>query len=438
MNAQRLKLTVVLFTLVAGGAMSLARGTAARAGGSALDEALRAALDEQGFTGRVGQSLEARLGRQVDKQLADLGRRAFHDSLLALGDDNSCAGCHAAPAGFGDTQSIAIGVSNNGVVGPDRAGPRNQRRAPMILNNVFYPRLMWNSRFASLSGDPFDNSAGFQFPAPEGFSLSGLPHLLTAQAFSPVTERPEMAGCGVDVPATNDGIRASVVARLNASEEYRKLFGQNFPSVKAGAPVTYEMLARAVAEFESTLVFDDAPVDRFARGQKNALSEDEKRGALLFFGAAGCVQCHKVSGQSNEMFSDFEQHVVGVPQISPSVTNVCFDRPGAHGGFGVEQVTGSPIALYAFRTSPLRNVSVQPTFFHNGAFTSLEDALRFHLNPAAGLAAYNPAQAGLDADLQGPQGPTQPLLERLDPLMPTPRALPEKEVPQPFAFLHNG
>jgi cytochrome c peroxidase len=438
MNTQRLKLTLVLLALACAGAMSLARGTAARGGGGSLDEALSATLDGHGFTGRVGQSLEQRLGRKVDNQLADLGRLAFHDSLLALGDDNSCAGCHAAPAGFGDTQSIAIGVSNNGIVGPDRAGPRNQRRAPMILNNVFYPRLMLNSRFAALSGDPFDNSAGFQFPAPEGFSLSPLPHLLTAQAFIPVTERPEMAGFGADVPGTNDGVRAAVVERLNQSAEYRKLFGQIFPAVKSGAPVTYEMLARAVAEFEFTLVFADAPLDRFARGQKNAMSEDEKRGALLFFGAAGCVQCHKVSGQSNEMFSDFEQHVVGVPQLSPSVTNVSFDGPGADEDFGLEQVTGSPADRYAFRTSPLRNVSAQPTFFHNGAFTRLEDALRFHLNPAAGLASYDPAQAGLDADLQGPLGPTQPLLDRLDPLMQTPVALGDEEFRQLLAFLTNG
>jgi cytochrome c peroxidase len=437
MNTQRLKLTVVLFALVACGAMLMARGTAAR-GGNPLDDELRAALDGHGFTGRVGQSLEQRLGRKVDNQLADLGRLAFHDSLLGLADDNSCAGCHAAPAGFGDTQSIAIGVGNNGLVGPDRAGARNQRRAPMILNNVFYPRLMLNSRFAALSGDPFDNSGGFQFPAPEGFSLSGLPHLLTAQAFIPVTERPEMAGFGLDVPGTNDGVRLRVVERLNQSDEYRKLFGKIFPEVKAGAPVTYEMLARAVAEFEFTLVFADAPLDRFARGQKNALSADEKRGALLFFGAAGCVQCHKVSGQSNEMFSDFEQHVVGVPQVAPALTNVTFDGPGANEDFGLEQVTGSPSDRYAFRTSPLRNVSLQPTFFHNGAFTRLEDALRFHLDPAAGLGTYNPAQAGLDVDLQGPLGPTEPLLERLDPLVQTPVALGDAEFKQLLAFLTNG
>jgi cytochrome c peroxidase len=43
------------------------------------------------------------------------------------------------------------------------------------------------------------------------------------------------------------------------------------------------MLARAIAEFEFTLVFADAPIDKFARGLKNAMTEDEKRGAVLFF-----------------------------------------------------------------------------------------------------------------------------------------------------------
>ena len=113
----------------------------------------------------------------------------------------------------------AIGVDNNNTVGPERAGPRNQRRAPMVINNAFFPALMWNSRFAALSGDPFDNSAGFQFPFPEGFSLSGLPHLLTAQAFISVTEKPEMAGFHPGLPGSNDGIRDEVTARLNATPE---------------------------------------------------------------------------------------------------------------------------------------------------------------------------------------------------------------------------
>ncbi|HEV2761351.1 MAG TPA: cytochrome c peroxidase, partial [Pyrinomonadaceae bacterium] len=262
--------------------------------------------------------------------------------------------------------------------------------------------------------------------------------LLTAQAFIPVTEKPEMAGFHPSLPGSNDGIRDAVVARLNAAPEYRKLFGQIFPEVKNGAPVTYEMLARAIAEFEFTLTFADAPVDRFARGQKNAMSDEEKRGALLFFGQAGCVSCHAVAGQSNEMFSDFRMHVAGVPQIAPAVANVTFDGPGANEDFGLEQVTGNPADRYAFRTSPLRNLALQPTFFHNGAFTRLEDALRYHLDALGSAPTYDPAEAGLDADLQGPHGPLAPVLARLDPQLATPVVLSDEEFQQLLAFLRTG
>ena len=57
-----------------------------------------------------------------------------------------------------------------------------------------------------------------------------------------------------------------------------------------------------------------------------------------------------------------------------------FDGPGEDEDFGLEQVTGDPADRYKFRTSPLRNVALQPAFFHNGAFTRLEDAIRHHLD----------------------------------------------------------
>ena len=438
MSIQQCKLTIVFLLFISVGIVVLTRRTLASNGADVLTDELSAVLSQHGFTGRVGLSLEQRLGRKIDHQLADLGRLAFHDSLLGLNNDNSCSGCHAAPLGFGDSQSIAIGIENNNIVGPDRTGPRNQRRAPLILNNVFFPALMWNSRFNSVSGDPFDNSAGFQFPLPEGFSLSELPHLLTAQAFIPPTEKPEMAGFHPSVPGSNDGIRAAVIERLNANPEYRKLFGQNFPEVKAGAPITYEMLARAMAEFEFTLVFADAPIDKFARGQKNAMTEDEKRGALIFFGSGNCVSCHAVSGRSSEMFSDFQQHVAGIPQIAPAVGNVTFDGFGAIEDFGLEQITGNPSDRYAFRTSPLRNLALQPTFFHNGCFTRLEDAVRYHLDAIGSAPGYDPVAAGLDADLQGPQGPIAPVLARIDHDLATPVRLSTDEFRQLIAFLRTG
>ena len=399
-----------------------------------LDAELRAYLTTLGFTGRIASTLEVRLGRRIDHQVAEVGRMLWFDPIGGLNDDNTCGGCHSPTNGFGDTQSIAIGIDNNGIVGPDRTGPRNQRRSPMVLNTAFYPTLMWNSRFRALSGDPFDNSAGLQFPDPEGLTLSYQRHLLGAQAFIPPTERVEVAG--FTFPGGNDDIRNEVLRRLNATRNYRDLFSRAFPDVKVGNPITFDHVGRAVAEFEFTLVAADAPIDRYARGDRNAMSDAEKRGAVLFFGRGGCVGCHAVSGQSNEMFSDFREHVIGVPQVAPSVGNVTFDGPGHDEDFGLEQVTGNAGDRYAFRTSPLRNVALQPAFMHNGAFVRLEDAIRHHLDPVASATSYSPAR--LAADLRGPTGPAGPVLQRLDSRLVTPTILSDEELSDVVAFVRNG
>ena len=399
-----------------------------------LDVALRNYLTSHGFTGRIASTLETRLGRRIDRQLANVGRLLWFDPIQGLNNDNTCGGCHSPTHGFGDTQPIAIGIDNNGIVGPGRTGPRNQRRSPMVINTAFYPTLMWNSRFHAPSGDPFDNSVGFVFPDPEGTTLSHLPHLLAAQAFIPLTERVEQAG--FHFPGDNDDIRAEVLRRLNDNGNYRQLFARVSKAVKAGAPITFDDVGRAIAEFEFSLVFADAPIDRYARGARNALTPSEKQGAVLFFGRAGCVVCHSVSGQSNEMFSDFRQHVAGIPQIAPSFSNVEFDGPGADEDFGLEQATGNTADRYAFRTSPLRNVALQSAFMHNGAFVRLEHAIRYHLNAVGEAATFSTAQ--LPADLQGPTGPVQPMLDRLDPLLRTPVPLTKEEFESLVDFVGNG
>jgi cytochrome c peroxidase len=399
-----------------------------------VDATLRGYLAELGFTGRVASTLETRLGRRIDHRLANIGRLLWFDPIQGLNDDNACAGCHSPTNGFGDTQPIAIGIDNNGIVGKDRTGPRNQRRSPMVINNVFYPTLMWNSRFHARSGDPFDNREGFVFPSPEGRSLSHLPHLLTAQAFIPPTERVEAAG--FHFPGDNDAIRAEVTRRLNESSGYRELFGRVFPNVGRGDPITFDHFARAIAEFEFTQVYANAPIDRYARGNGTALTISQKRGAVLFFGRAGCVGCHAVSGRSNEMFSDFRQHVAGIPQVMPSFTNMVFDGPAMNEDFGLEQATGEAADRYAFRTSPLRNVALQPAFMHNGAFVQLEDAIRYHLDAIGQAPVYS--TASLPPDLRGPTGPIGPVLERLDPRLREPVRLGPREFEALVDFVRNG
>jgi cytochrome c peroxidase len=436
-----------------------------------LDARLAKILSKANFTGRVESTLEARLGRRIDPRLADLGRMLWFDNAHSLGQDNTCAGCHSPSNGFGDSQSIAIGVDSNGIVGPRRTGPRNQRRSPMVINAAFLRSLMWNGRFSAPSGNPFDNSQGFLFPAPETHTRFPandpvVKHLLQAQAHIPPTELVEVAGFagtagtigprfdqfdeghGLPVPLPdasgfrNEPIRQHVLQILNGLPKYRKLFGTIFPSVKAGGPIDFTMFGLAIAEFEFTLTFANAPIDQFARGSRDAMTTGEKRGALLFFGKAGCVTCHAVSGKSNEMFTDFQNRVIGVPQIAPHFgvgeSNMIFDGPGEDEDFGLEQITGNPADRYRFRTAPLRNIKLAPAFFHNGAFTSLEDAVRHHLDVFDSANNYDPKRAGVARDLRMRRGPIEPVLDRLDPLLRTPIDLSRQELDDLVKFVGDG
>jgi cytochrome c peroxidase len=475
LSARRRRALEVLLSLVAFVAIVVVismhpeESQAAPAGASRLDRMLIDVLSSAGFTGNVEATLEARLGRPVHPALADLGRLLFFDKVLALHDDNSCAGCHSPAFGFGDSQPMAIGVDNNDIVGPNRRGPRNQRRSPLVANTAFYPALMWTPRFVALSGDPFDPSLGFKFPPPESV-VTGEPTLLAAQGSLPSTELVEMAGFtgitanpgpfgprhfqfddghGQVLPAPdatgfhNFPIQAAVDARLNAIPEYLERFGVVF---NGGVPlppggITISMRRRAIAEFQTTLTAADAPLDRFARGDRHAMTPAQKRGALLFFGEARCVGCHAVGGQSNEMFSDFQPHRIGGPQVAPAfgvgAGNTIFDGPGENEDFGFQQTEGDPALRYTFRTAPLRNLKVAPAFFHNGAFGTLEAAIAHHLDVEASLRSYDPNANNLPSDLA--VGPFDGILEAgIDPRLQTPIQLTSQEFSDLVEFVRDG
>jgi cytochrome c peroxidase len=464
--AHSLATVLSIFTLLCLPAVGQKRGD-----DGTLDKKLQKLLHQSGFTGRVESSLEMRLHRKVNPQLADLGRLLFFDVAGGLHDDNTCAGCHSPSSGFGDTQSIAIGVQNNLTVGSNRTGPRNQRRTPSVVNTAFYPKLMWNGRFLSLSGDPFDNSQGFQFPLPEGTTRFPpndpiVKQLLVAQAHIPPTELVEVAGFtgtrgqigprfdqfddglgGVVPPPDgtgfrNEPIRQEVLKRLNGNAIYRDLFGKLFPEVAHGAPIDFTMFGRAIAEFEFTQVYANTPLDKFGRGDRHAMNTPQKRGALIFFGKGKCSSCHSVGGQSNEMFSDFQMHNIGVPQIAPffgvGLGNVIFDGSNEDEDFGLEQITGDQNDRYKFRSSPLRNAALQPAFFHNGAFTRIEDAIRHHLDVKQSVHNYDAVEAGVAPDLTQRLASSEAMLETLDPLLKDRTRLNEREFRDLVSFVRDA
>jgi cytochrome c peroxidase len=438
-------------------------------GDPVLDHQLAKVLAAAGFTGSIESTLEARLGRPLDPALADLGRLLFFDKILSLHNDNSCAGCHSPAFGFGDSQPMAIGVSNNDIVGPNRKGPRNQRRSPLVANTIFYPALMWTGRFIARSGDPFDPSQGFKFPPPEHLVFDE-PTLLAAQGSLPSTELVEMAGFrgiavnpgpfgsrhfpfddgqGQTLPAPdatgfhNVPIQAAVDARLNTIPAYLEKFGQvyhNSVPLPAGG-ITLQMRRRALAEFQASLTAANAPLDRFARGERGAMTVAQKRGALLFFGAARCIHCHAVAGPSNEMFSDFTTHCIGGPQLAPvfgvGTGNVLFDGPDENEDFGLEQTEGDPALRYTFRTAPLRNLKVAPAFFHNGAFGTLEAAIAHHLDVRRSLRTYNPRVNRVPRDLF--EAPSAGIIEAgIDPLLRQPIRLSREEFHNLVAFVRDA
>lgn len=492
-------------------------------GFSGTDKELTHLLALHNYTGRIQEQLETRLGRKLDPKKIELGKLIFFDKGLAWHQDNSCVGCHAPAVGFGDSQFMAIGVESNGVVGKNRKGPRNQRRSPMVINTGFYPSLMWNGRFFSNTDDPFDNSKGFTFPAPEADTFfrsndHNINHLLIAQAHMPFTELPEMAGfrnspaefnmskfqgfllhnaaaradkkrlsgkplftntrqaaspgkkldayaceqydvsifsdddTGFPLPPfensfVNFPIRRKTLELINKMPEYRRLFAEIYPESETGG-IEFFMIGQAIAEFEFFLTFATAPIDKFAIGQYNALTEQEKRGAILFFKKGNCVACHSVSGSSNEMFSDFRMHNVGIPQLTPKfgieTGNVGFATLDAllcrNGTFdlGRFEFDGLDDSKFLFRTSPLRNVALQPSFFHNGAFDDLRNAVVYHLNPRENIRHYKPQKNGISSNVTYHEEGMKYILARLDKLLKKGINLTSREVDDLVAFLSVG
>jgi cytochrome c peroxidase len=192
----------------------------------------------------------------------------------------------------------------------------------------------------------------------------------------------------------------------------------------------FEHAAHALAAYEiAAFSFDDAPWDRYLAGDREALSEAALRGALLFYGGeAGCGACH-----SGSLLTDQQFHNIGMPQVGPGKLDA-----EKHLDLGRFLETGRPEDRYAFRTPPLRNVALTGPYMHNGAFTTLEAAVRHHLDAAGSLRAYDPTQLpeyfrdGLHTD----PAVHDDILQTLDPRMAEPPVLTEAQIADLLAFLH--
>ena len=363
-----------------------------------------------------------------------LGQALFFDKILSGNRDVACATCHDVAAALGDGRSLAIGTGGQGQGGGRTLGPGRQftpRGAPSLLNSgLGLPQLFWDARLSGRSGF-FSTDTGLALPP-------GLPNILTAQALMPVLNRGEMRGRAGDrdvhgnlneLAAFGDGqseaVWQGVMQRLLAIQEYVGLFNAAFP----GSVPRFEHAARALAVFQMEgFTKTRSPFDRYLDRDDNALTVEQKRGGLLFFGKGRCSTCH------NGPFLGAQQVAnVGAPQIGPGGAR----EPALDLGRG-EQDRNS-FYRFAFRVAPLRNIELTAPYFHSGAYPTLEAVVTHYNNAPAALRNYDPSQLTADVRplFRGDPGTVADVLATLDGQLRQPLQLTPAEIGELVSFLKS-
>jgi len=68
--------------------------------------------------------------------------------------------------------------------------------------------------------------------------------------------------------------------------------------------VTKTNIIDAIAEYEKTLIIPDSPFDRYLKGDKKAISKQQKEGYELFK-SKGCIACHHGINIGGNLYSKF-------------------------------------------------------------------------------------------------------------------------------------
>ena len=239
---------------------------------------------------------------KVNQAKAKLGQALFFDPVLSHDGTITCATCHDLQNGGDDGLKVSFGIH----------GQKGVVNAPTVYNAVFNFRQFWDGRAKDLQ----------------------------EQAEGPVENPVEMGSSFKEV-----------IAKLKKSK-YKKLFDAIY---KDG--ITKENITDAIAEYEKTLITPNSRFDKYLRGDKNALTKDEKEGYELFK-SKGCVSCHNGENIGGNLYNKF-----GI-----------FQKTGSK-WLGRYNVTHRERDKYFFKVPSLRNVARTAPYFHDGRTYSLKKAV---------------------------------------------------------------
>jgi len=387
------------------------------------------------------------------------------------------------------------------------------RQAPSVINAVFNQRNFWDGRAQNIfngrdtSGWRNPNARVF-YSLPDGtifpVTLSINNASLASQAVGPVNNGTEMAFHGRSFPElcvkltsldrplqdqridptdstlgpyvheSGKGLTISYADLIKAA--FHDTWWNSSATFNANCEQDpngqYDLMAcnfslfwgLAIQMYESTLVSDDSPFDRWAEGDTTALTAQQMRGMELFNGPGRCVQCHMGTefsaasvrattlGQQNVFNGNLEFNVgpdamggglieimlgghgglkfydlgyynigvrptaedIGIGGLEQNGLPLSFTRLAQSGilNLGGTQLCGltancavntaSDVAVDgAFKVPSLRNVELTGPYFHTGRYPTLESVMDFYQR--AGDRTINPDGSG-DSTGSGPPG----------------------------------
>ena len=372
-----------------------------------LDQQLTQLIEQHQLTGdpAIGLTLPSPNDPEVQ-----LGKQLFFSKSLS-GDKNvACATCHHPYLGGGDDLALTIGVNAKD---PDVLGEQRKpidgnytvpRNSPTVFNSWTAMRSMFrDSRVEFVDFD--DPSKGISTPdvAFKEADPNAGNSLLAAQSRFPVTSTVEMLGDTFAAGLDNESIRAHLTARIANSgtgqdalfkNEWRARFEQVYQAPDGEEVVTFDNIMKAIAKYEQSLNFTQNPWFDYIKGDKDALTDAQKRGAILYFTLpprpdpndpdpqgpppgtiiTQCVACH--SGDTFDHLVGANEHRVAFPQIGPGT------GAGATGtnDLGRSGRTLNATEDFKFRSPSLLNIEVTAPYGHSGSYQTLEQVMRHYNN----------------------------------------------------------
>lgn len=241
-----------------------------------------------------------------------LGRKLFYDPILSGDGTQACADCHLAANSFTDPRQFSVGIDGS-------VGTRNS----MPLYNV-----AWNLN--------------------EKFFWDGRATSLENQAFGPVVNPIEM-----------NNTWPNAVASLQANAQYPNLFQEAFGT----STIDSTLVAKAIAQFERTLVSANSRFDKFSIGT-GTLTPSEENGLAIFMDEerGDCFHCH--GNPNSPLWTDNAFHNNGLDTVFTDI--------------GLGEVTGDPNDNGKFKSPSLRNLAYSAPYMHDGRFETLDEVINHY------------------------------------------------------------